>query len=174
MDLSFLLHDESRPCPCKARSSRFGGLLDSLAQAVTYDSALLEMRRARQHARVSVQTERAKLRATRAETARTKNAARREGVVALEHARAERARGQAEVNLRRTAQEGQRRETAQARRAVVEIANRRLLDEAQSDPSRIVTRAGAPVRTVATLNPREPESSASTNEPTLGFLGFLA
>lgn len=171
----------------------YGGLLDSLAQAFMYDRQLLEARRTRQQAKKAAQTARAQRRkavqerrAMRAQTATVKSQASQERLVAREQARAERQRvvqerarrnkeaqrlaqmrlaTQQETEQRRTTRAGQRRDTAETRRSVAQVANTRLLSEATVDPSRIVTRAGAPIQAAAAL--KAPPPSAASPAPTV-------
>lgn len=77
----------------------FGGLLDSAAQALTYDRDLIEARKARQQAAIAAATAQkeraaamAQLRTVRAQTAVVKSTASQERVTAEQAARAEAAR----------------------------------------------------------------------------------
>jgi hypothetical protein len=176
------------------REASYGGLLDSLAQAFMYDQQLLEARQARQYARKAAQTARARRReaveqkrAMRAQTAALQSQASQERRAAREQARAEQQRvrqerarkekeaqrlaqmrlaTQQEAEQRRTVRAGQRRDTAETRRSVAQVANTRLLSEATADPSRIVTRAGAPIQAAAALTaPSAPSPSVSPPVP---------
>lgn len=85
--------------PVRFDDASFGGLLDSAAQALMYDPALIEARKARQQAAIAASTAQkertaavAQLRTTRAQTAAVKSAASQERVTADQAARAEAAR----------------------------------------------------------------------------------
>lgn len=191
----------------------YGGLLDSLAQAFMYDRQLLEARQARQYARKAAQTARARRREAveqkrtmRAQTATVQSQASQERRMAREQARAERQRVQQEqarkeeeaqrlaqmqistkqeAEQRRTARAGQRRDTAETRRSVAQVANTRLLSEATADPSRIVTRAGAPIQAAAALTapgappsvlppvPSDAPASVGADDRSIKWLGYL-
>lgn len=161
-----------------------GGALDSVSQLFMYDKQLLEARRARQQARVAAQTAqerrkaaRAKRRATQEETRAAQSEASQERRSAREAARAEaqrvrqarsvtqreaarleqmRVATQQEMAQAQTARAGARRDTAETRRSVAQVANTEQLTEAQADPSRIVTRAGAPVQAAVALRASAP------------------
>lgn len=156
----------------------YGGLLDSLAQAFMYDRQLLEARQARQYARKAAQTARARRREAveqkrtmRAQTATVQSQASQERRMAREQ--------------RRTARAGQRRDTAETRRSVAQVANTRLLSEATADPSRIVTRAGAPIQAAAALTapgappsvlppvPSDAPASVGADDRSIKWLGYL-
>ena len=109
-------------------------------------------------------------RAMRAQTATVKSQASQERLVATEQARAEQQRTakeaarlaqmrlatQQEGQQRRTAATGQRRDTADTRRSVAQVSNVQLLTEATADPTRIVTKAGAPIQAAAALSAPAP------------------
>jgi len=159
----------------------YGGLLDSMAQAFMYDSALIEARKGRQQAKIAATTARAQRkgavqqkRTMRAQTATAKSQASQERLVATEQARAEQQRTakeaarlaqmrlatQQEGQQLRTAATGQRRDTADTRRSVAQVSNVQLLTEATADPTRIVTKAGAPIQAAAALSAPAPTLSA--------------
>jgi len=159
----------------------YGGLLDSAAQAFMYDSALIEARKARQQAKIAATTARAQRkqaveqkRTMRAKAAAAKSEASQERLVATEQARAEQQRTakeaqrlaqmrlatQQESQQLRTAATGQRRDTADTRRSVAQVSNVQLLTEATADPTRIVTKAGAPIQAAAALSAPAPTLSA--------------
>lgn len=92
--------------PVRFDDASFGGLLDSAAQAFTYDPALIEARKARQQAAIEAATARkgraaarAQLRTVRAQTAAVKSTASQERVTADQAARAEAARRAGGVDL---------------------------------------------------------------------------
>jgi hypothetical protein len=85
--------------PVRFDDASFGGLLDSAAQALTYDRALIEARKARQQAAIAAATAqkerataKAQLRTVRAQTAAVKSTASQERLTAEQAARAEAAR----------------------------------------------------------------------------------
>jgi len=177
----------------------YGGLLDSAAQAFMYDSALIEARKARQQAKVAAGTARAQRkasveqkRAMRAQTATTKSQASQERLVATEQARAEQQRTakeaarlaqmrlatQQEGQQLRTAATGQRRDTADTRRSVAQVSNVQLLTEATADPTRIVTKAGAPIQAAAALSAPAPvpapvSMGAESEGPRVPIWGYV-
>ena len=155
----------------------YGGLLDSVSQAFMYDSALIEARKGRQQAKIAATTARAQRkgavqqkRTMRAQTATAKSQASQERLVATEQARAEQQRTakeaarlaqmrlatQQEGQQLRTAATGQRRDTADTRRSVAQVSNVQILTEATADPTRIVTKAGAPIQAAAALSAPAP------------------
>lgn len=115
-------------------------------------------------------------RAMRAQTATVKSQASQERLVATEQARAEQQRTakeaqrlaqmrlatQQEVQQRRTASTGQRRDTAETRRSVAQVSNVQLLTEATADPTRIATKAGAPIQSAAALSAPAPAAPVVT------------
>ena len=133
------------------------------------DAARLAAGQARAQRKQSVEQKRA----MRAQTATVKSQASQERLVATEQARAEQQRvvqerarknkeaarlaqmrvaTQQEGQQRRTASTGQRRDTAETRRSVAQVSNVQLLTEATADPTRIVTKDGAPIQAAAALS----------------------
>lgn len=136
-------------------------------------TARARKREAREQRKAAVEGKKA----MRAQTATVKSQASQERLVATEQARAEQQRvvqerarknkeaarlaqmrvaTQQEGQQRRTASTGQRRDTAETRRSVAQVSNVQLLTEATADPTRIVTKAGAPIQAAAALSAPAP------------------
>ena len=140
---------------------------------VSAQTVRAQKRGAREQRKIAVEGKKA----MRAQTATVKSQASQERLVATEQARAEqqrvvqeRARKNKEAarlaqmrvatpqegQQRRTASTGQRRDTAETRRSVAQVSNVQLLTEATADPTRIVTKDGAPIQAAAALSAPAP------------------
>ena len=143
------------------------------AANISAKTARARKREAREQRKAAVEGKKA----MRAQTATVKSQASQERLVATEQARAEQQRvvqerarknkeaarlaqmrvaTQQEGQQRRTASTGQRRDTAETRRSVAQVSNVQLLTEATADPTRIVTKAGAPIQAAAALSAPAP------------------
>ena len=145
-------------------------------------------------ARADRQSAQEGLKAMRAETATVKSKASQERLVVTEQARAEaqrvrqeRSRKEKEMQRllqmrvatrqegaqRQTAREGQRKDTAETRRGVAQSVNEKMLLDAAADPSRVVTKDGAPIQAAAKLNPESESAQLGGVLPSCTQAGIL-
>jgi hypothetical protein len=162
-------------------NEEYGGFLDMLARMFSFDKDLNEAKRAKKQAKVQKsearerqKEARARRRTAQEQTKTIKSEASRERITANQQARAESQRVQQErarklkeaqrlaqmrvatkqeIAQRKTAREGERRDTAESRREISRVAQSHLLEQTKQDPSRVQMRAAAPIQAAASLNP---------------------